>query len=72
MSNRLDPVQDRHSVGPDLGPNCLHCYVMNRQQKSPQQRDNPVNQNTINHNFIKLISGMTFLANNFVNLLHFC
>ena len=21
--NGLDPVQDRHSVGPDLGPNCL-------------------------------------------------
>ena len=23
MSNGLDPDQDRHSVGPDLGPNCL-------------------------------------------------
>ena len=23
MSNRLDPDQDRHSVGPGLGPNCL-------------------------------------------------
>ena len=23
MSNGLDPGQDRHSVGPDLGPNCL-------------------------------------------------
>ena len=23
MSNGLDPVQDRHSVDPDLGPNCL-------------------------------------------------
>ena len=23
MSNKLDPDQDRHSVGPDLGPNCL-------------------------------------------------
>ena len=22
-SNSLDPDQDRHSVGPDLGPNCL-------------------------------------------------
>ena len=22
-SNSLDPNQDRHSVGPDLGPNCL-------------------------------------------------
>ena len=23
MSNGLAPDQDRHSVGPDLGPNCL-------------------------------------------------
>ena len=23
MSNGLDPDQDRHCVGPDLGPNCL-------------------------------------------------
>ena len=23
MSNRLDPDQARHFVGPDLGPNCL-------------------------------------------------
>ena len=23
MSNCLDPDQDRHFVGPDLGPNCL-------------------------------------------------
>ena len=22
-SNGLDPDQDRHNVGPDLGPNCL-------------------------------------------------
>ena len=23
VSNSFDPDQDRHSVGPDLGPNCL-------------------------------------------------
>ena len=23
MSNALNPDQDRHHVGPDLGPNCL-------------------------------------------------
>ena len=23
VSNGLDPGQDQHSVGPDLGPNCL-------------------------------------------------
>ena len=30
LSNSLDPDQDRHSVGPDLGPNCL------QKQKSVQ------------------------------------
>ena len=29
MSNRLDPDQDRHSVGSDLGPNCLHRLLAN-------------------------------------------
>ena len=24
QSDHLDPDQDRHFVGPDLGPNCLH------------------------------------------------
>ena len=24
VSNNIDPDQDRHYVGPDLGPNCLH------------------------------------------------
>ena len=23
VSNRMDPDQDQHCVGPDLGPNCL-------------------------------------------------
>ena len=31
-SNGLDPDQDQHSVGPDLGPNCLQ-----KQEKSPKQ-----------------------------------
>ena len=26
VSNSLDPVQDRHNVGPDLGPDCLQDY----------------------------------------------
>ena len=26
MSNSLDPDQDQHSVGPDLGGNCLQLY----------------------------------------------
>ena len=33
MSNGLDPDQDRHSVGPDLGPNCF-ANVVSRRQKS--------------------------------------
>ena len=32
MSNRFDPDQDRHSVGPDLGPNCFQRFVSKRQQ----------------------------------------
>ena len=39
VSNSFDPDQDRHSVGPDLGPNCLQrlsaleggplmCYIL--------------------------------------------
>ena len=32
-SNGLDPGQDKHSVGPDLGPNYLQ--VISRQQKLP-------------------------------------
>ena len=31
VSNHLDSDQDRHSVGPDLGPNCLQ-KVISRQQ----------------------------------------
>ena len=26
VTNNLDPDQDRHSVGPDLGPNCLQRF----------------------------------------------
>ena len=35
VSNCLDPDQDRHSVGPDLGPNCLQIKVISRPQKLP-------------------------------------
>ena len=34
VSNGLDPDQDRHSVGPDLGPNCL-------QRKSADDKSGP-------------------------------
>ena len=28
VSNGLDPDQDQHFVGPDLGPNCLQRFVL--------------------------------------------
>ena len=31
VSNILDPDQDRHSVGPNLGPNCLQMLSIRRQ-----------------------------------------
>ena len=36
VSNGLDPDQDRHSVGPDLGPNCLQRLSVD--DKSPLAR----------------------------------
>ena len=44
MSNSLDPDQDRHSVGTDLGPNCLH--VISRRQKSLARKELKVMLNT--------------------------
>ena len=38
MSNSLDPDQDRHSVGPDLGPNCLQRLSAD-DKKSPLVRN---------------------------------
>ena len=32
VSNSLNPGQDRHSVGPDLGPNCLQRLSISRRQ----------------------------------------
>ena len=37
LSVGLDPDQDRRSVGPDLGPNCLQS-IISRRQKSPLAR----------------------------------
>ena len=36
MSNGLDPDQDQHSVGPDLGPNCLQ--MLSADDKSHHQQ----------------------------------
>ena len=33
MSNGLDPDQDLHSVGPDLGPNCLQRLTADDKKK---------------------------------------
>ena len=35
MSNSLDPDQARHSVGPDLGPNCLQ--ILSADENSKQR-----------------------------------
>ena len=32
VSNSFDPDQDRYSVGPDLGPNCLQRFISRRLQ----------------------------------------
>ena len=36
VSNNLDPHQERHCVGPDLGPNCL--LKLSADNKSPLAR----------------------------------
>ena len=42
MSNSLDPDQDRHSVSPDLGPNCLQ--RLSAEDKSGHYSKERVNQ----------------------------
>ena len=34
VSNGLDPDRDRHSVGPDLGPNCLQKFSADNKSHS--------------------------------------
>ena len=36
--NSLDPDQDRHSVGPDLGPNCLKGYQQTTKVATSKER----------------------------------
>ena len=43
VSNSLDPDQDRPTVGPDLGPNCLQRLSVNL--KSPLARKELYNHN---------------------------
>ena len=33
VSNGLDPDQERHFVGPDLGPNCLQRLTANNKSR---------------------------------------
>ena len=48
MSNGLDPDQDRHSVGPDLGPNCL--------QKLSADVESPLARKEVNAYFVLVFS----------------
>ena len=40
MSNSLDPVQDQHSVSPDLGPNCLQRLSADDKIAASKESDN--------------------------------
>ena len=40
VSNSLDPDQDQHSAGPDLGPNCLKDYQQMTKVATSQERVN--------------------------------
>ena len=46
MSNSLDPDQDRHSVGPDLGPSCL-------QRLSPDDKSHRYSKERVNDEIIE-------------------
>ena len=37
-SNYLDPDEDRHSVGPDLGPNCLQKLSADDKSRHKQEK----------------------------------
>ena len=39
MSNRLEPDQDRHLVGPDLGPNCLQKLSAVKKTSPPASKE---------------------------------
>ena len=38
MSSGLDPYQDGHSVGPDLGPNCLQRETADDKRQHSKER----------------------------------
>ena len=46
VSNSLDPVQNWHSVGPDLGPNCLQKYQQTTKIAASKDRVNPSSANS--------------------------
>ena len=45
VSNNLDPNQDRHSMGPDLGTNCLQGYQQTTKITASWQRVKETNDN---------------------------
>ena len=42
VSNNLDPDQDRHSISPDLGPNCLQWFLADDKRKELKSKSGPV------------------------------
>ena len=42
VSNSLDPDQDLHSVGPDLGPNCLQRLLADDKSMTRTKKKNPL------------------------------
>ena len=57
MSNSLDPDQDRHFVGPDLGPNCLQRLSADDPSK---QRVKVDPRQTVKVNLIIMFCGQTW------------
>ena len=47
MSNSLDPDQDQHSVGPNLGPNCLQRLSAYNKNAPSKQRVKPLCQTSM-------------------------
>ena len=53
VSNGLDPDQERHSVGPDLGPNCL--------QRLSSKDKSPLSRKEFNITHVASLQGVCFI-----------
>ena len=47
VSNSLDPDQDQHYVGPDLGPNCFQRLSADVKVTTSKERVKPRHENSI-------------------------